>query len=231
MPRKNKKLGQRFKDLRYEQDITQDELAKNLGLSKPQISNLENGKKEPSITELKAYSNHFNVPMEYLLDMSNSRNYEHTDVSKTLGLNSYSINTLKSWLNTKPKCNLVEVLNYIFESGYGYDLFEKMRRYFFAEPEQFIVYDDAYNANSDNPFDCQLTKSKQAFVKKSESKELRAYSKNFSYDERIKLEDVQYIFQQSLYNVLHSIQESARKQDLKNSINKFEKENFEGGLL
>ncbi len=230
MPRKNKRYGLRFKNLRYEKDLTQGELAEKLGLSKPQISNLENGMREPSISELKAYSGFFSIPMEYLLNLSDSKDYQYTDVSKTLGLNDYTINALKAWQKNEPKCELVEVLNYIFESGHGYDLLEKMRRYFFAEPEQFIVYDDVYNANSNNPYDCKLSKSKQAFVK-SESKELRAYSKNFNYDERIKLDDVQYIFQQSLYNVLTKIRETAHDTNKENTISKFEKENFEDGLI
>ena len=75
MQKKNKnfKLCSRFKALReskssIERDYTQDMLAKALKISKTQISNLENGKKFPSYTELQQYSKFFNIPADYLIN-------------------------------------------------------------------------------------------------------------------------------------------------------------------
>jgi transcriptional regulator with XRE-family HTH domain len=53
--------------------ITQAELGEFIGLSASAISDLGRGKREPTITELKAYHKAFKVPLEYLLGLSNSR--------------------------------------------------------------------------------------------------------------------------------------------------------------
>ena len=72
------KVKKRFKELReelntMEKDCTQDMLAKEIGVQKPQISELENGKRLPSINELIAYSRYFKAPMEYLLGITDNR--------------------------------------------------------------------------------------------------------------------------------------------------------------
>lgn len=206
---------------------TQDELTKlirgktGISIKKPQISNLERGKRKPSKKELEAYSKYFNVPIEFLLGTKPNREYENINIGKELGLSDKTIAKLKAWQESEPKCNLVEVLNYIFEADYEYNLFQKLRLYLFAKAEQFIVYDDVYAKTSNNPFDFQL----------SASKEVRAFSKNYNFDERIKLEDVQYIFQQSLYKVLYEMREEVQKQNLENSISKFENDDFESGII
>lgn len=231
-----KKLGKRYKDLRaerdtIEKDCTQEILQSILGISKPQISTLENGR-EPSVAELKKYSSEFNVPMEYLLGLSNSRNYQYTDVSKTLGLSEATIKTLKDWVENEQKCNLVEVLNFIFESRYGGILLENLRRYFFAEAEKFIVYDDDYDKNiSKNSFDFKMSTSTKAVIKQSESKTMRICSKNHKLDEYIELKDIESIFQINLYNVLSEIKHYARAKDLENTIDTFAEGNFEDGLI
>ena len=71
--------GERFKLLREERDYeldknkkcTQGMLAKELGISNAQISDLERGVKTPSFNELVRYSDYFDVPMEYLLGKQN----------------------------------------------------------------------------------------------------------------------------------------------------------------
>ena len=82
---KYKLIKERFRALReeldtYEKDCTQDMLSKQIHIQKPQISELENGKRLPSINELQAYSRLFKVPMEYLLGISNNRYYENMTI-------------------------------------------------------------------------------------------------------------------------------------------------------
>ena len=72
-----KKIAERHKKLRqelntYDKVCTQDMLAEKLKITKTQISDLENGKREPSMTELKKYAKFFDAPMEYLLGITNS---------------------------------------------------------------------------------------------------------------------------------------------------------------
>lgn len=97
-------LAKRFKALRAEldtneRDCTQDKLAKMLYITKTQISELERGKREPSVTELKAYGKLFDVPMEYLLGLKTNRIRKYTN---NLGLEDESINILKEIQKSLP---------------------------------------------------------------------------------------------------------------------------------
>lgn len=98
MQKKNKnfKLCSRFKALReskssIERDYTQDMLAKALKISKTQISNLENGKKFPSYTELQQYSKFFNIPADYLINEKASIKNENFKLGTDLGLTDKTI--------------------------------------------------------------------------------------------------------------------------------------------
>lgn len=57
----------RFKSLRLEERLTQDELAKELKISKSAISMYENGNREPDFETLELIADFFNVDMNYLL--------------------------------------------------------------------------------------------------------------------------------------------------------------------
>ena len=62
----------RFKELRTGQQLTQDELAKYLGISKSTISMYENGNREPDFETLEIIADFFNVDMNFLLGKSNN---------------------------------------------------------------------------------------------------------------------------------------------------------------
>ena len=120
------KIGTRFRALREEldtikRDCTQDELAKKIHISKPQISELENGKRLPSISELKVYHRYFNVPMEYLLGELDCRDYEYLEKSTQTGL---SDKTIKSYNH---------ILNFLIESNHFGKLLQVLHNYFFFE--------------------------------------------------------------------------------------------------
>ena len=125
------KVKKRFKELReelntMEKDCTQDMLAKEIGVQKPQISELENGKRLPSINELIAYSRYFKAPMEYLLGITDNRHHENINAGSELGLSDEVINALKLWIEKSPKCNIISILNQIFKIGYGYTFFNAL---------------------------------------------------------------------------------------------------------
>lgn len=90
-----------FKKLRMEknpnemEDYKIKDLSKDIGIAAPKISELETGKRNASLSELKAYHKHFNVPYEYLLGESKSRYYENMALSEELGLTGESIEHLK----------------------------------------------------------------------------------------------------------------------------------------
>lgn len=107
-----------FKKLRMEKNPSEMEnfkgkdLAKELGIAAPKISELENGKRKASLSELQAYHNYFNVPYEYLLGESKSRHYENMVTSDEIGLSSESIETIKK---IKKNPTLRRILNIFIE--------------------------------------------------------------------------------------------------------------------
>ena len=58
---------ERLKELRTEKNLTQDKLAKLVGMSKMTISHWESGYCEPSIAQLIMLSNLFEVSVDYLV--------------------------------------------------------------------------------------------------------------------------------------------------------------------
>ena len=62
-------IGQKIKELRQENNLTQEELAEQLGVSPQAISRWENSTTYPDITLLPIIANMFDVTIDYLLDM------------------------------------------------------------------------------------------------------------------------------------------------------------------
>lgn len=66
----------RFRLLRDSRHLSQDELARQLGVSKSAISMYENGNREPKDLEtLEKIADFFNVDMNYLLDKNDRSTY------------------------------------------------------------------------------------------------------------------------------------------------------------
>jgi|GEM_PF-3162116 len=210
--KKYPKLGNRFKKLRKEhdtvaKDYTQDMLSKEIHIQKPQISELENGKRLPSINELQAYSKFFNTPMEYLLGTKNSRYYENMLSSEDLGLSDEVINALKFWLKESPKCNIVYILNHIFKIGYGYPLLNALSHYFYCAGIEFQLFqrEDSIKQEDENDIRhwCARRNNKVSVLT---SKEGRIAE--------IRIEDIEYIFQEKLYKLLSKIREELKKEKM-----------------
>lgn len=95
-----KELGDRYKNLRLsieeKNPISIKKLSELIGILPPRISELENGKRDMSLTELKAYHKYFKVSFEYLLgetDVS-SANEDVKIACKVTGLNENAINNI-----------------------------------------------------------------------------------------------------------------------------------------
>lgn len=65
---KNLTIGKRIKELRERTNLTQEELAKKLGISRPSISQIESGQRKISSSELEKLSQIFEISMEELLN-------------------------------------------------------------------------------------------------------------------------------------------------------------------
>lgn len=68
----DKKLfGERVRLLRSGQSATQDELARLLGVTRTQISDIENGKSTTSLERLVLLADYFGVSTDHLLGLTN----------------------------------------------------------------------------------------------------------------------------------------------------------------
>lgn len=147
-----KQLGKRYLELRESiktsnfKTYTQDKLAKDLGITKTQISDLERGEKYISITELVSYAEYFNVTMEYLLGSSNNKYHKTYNIGATLGLSDKAIQTLHSYSikNKSSDFNYMQLINFLIEN-ISSDELERIDRYLFAKPTSFLIRDEIKN--------------------------------------------------------------------------------------
>ncbi len=63
--------GDRLRALRLEHDLSQEEVAKKIGISRPAYVNYENGKSRP-VRKLKELSDLFNVTTDYIMGLSDN---------------------------------------------------------------------------------------------------------------------------------------------------------------
>ena len=70
------KIGEKIKELRKAQDVTQEKLADYLNISYQAVSKWENGLALPDITLIPALSNFFGVTSDYLLGIKADENEE-----------------------------------------------------------------------------------------------------------------------------------------------------------
>jgi len=61
-------LGRRLRGLRIENDVTQDELAFAVKISRDHLSNIENGKYPINLKNLYKLAKYFNVDIKYFFD-------------------------------------------------------------------------------------------------------------------------------------------------------------------
>lgn len=62
---------QRLKNLRIDNDLTQERMGEIIGVSQRTISHYESGKREPGLTEIKRYAQYFNVSIDYIIGLTN----------------------------------------------------------------------------------------------------------------------------------------------------------------
>ena len=77
-----------FRQLRIDRDMTQDELADALGLTKQAVSHYERGTRFPQPDRLKLISDFFNVDMDYLIGRTTEATRPLTEEEHRL-LNAY----------------------------------------------------------------------------------------------------------------------------------------------
>lgn len=68
-------IGEKIKAFREDLDMNQTELGKMVNMTQRKISYIERGKYEPSIEDIKALCNFFNVSADYLLGLKKGLEY------------------------------------------------------------------------------------------------------------------------------------------------------------
>ena len=68
-------FGEKIRILREEKELNQTELGKALNMTQRKISYIECGKFEPSIDDIKAFCNYFNISSDYLIGIKKGMNY------------------------------------------------------------------------------------------------------------------------------------------------------------
>jgi len=88
-------IGSTLKLLRVASDLKQSSLAKDLDVTANYLSLVENGKKEPSLTFLKKFSQRLNLPLGYFLwiALEDIRLPEELDLKEKM--NSLLVNILR----------------------------------------------------------------------------------------------------------------------------------------
>lgn len=84
-------LGKKIRELREENNITQQDLAKYLKVAKSTLSQYETGSRIPNDDIKKAIALKFNVSIDYLLGLTNIPNTVDDYIQKS-NTNSYHIN-------------------------------------------------------------------------------------------------------------------------------------------
>lgn len=97
-------IGNKIKELRVSQKITQNELATRLGVTKSAISSYENGSRLPSYDILIKISRIFKVSTDYLLGCVDEK-AQSVSVS---GLTENQIAAVKSYIHTFRAYNLIQ---------------------------------------------------------------------------------------------------------------------------
>lgn len=135
-------IGRRIKELRTENELTQQELAKILNVSSMSISFYENGQRKPDSEFIIACSRLFNVSTDYLLGKTNTKRIQREErigvfskrLKRVRELKGISQRQAAEDLNISP-----QNLSY-YENGRdaGYDLLIRMARYYDVTVEYLI---------------------------------------------------------------------------------------------
>lgn len=94
------KFCERLKELRREESLTQEELSKNLKITRSRLAMYEQGQRDPDTETLELIADYFNVDMDYLMGRSSSRHsanvdYYRMDLEAIIYLNKLDRNQMK----------------------------------------------------------------------------------------------------------------------------------------
>ena len=99
------KISKKFKEKRKELKLSQEEVAKSIGVDQKTISHWENGINEPQLKKLRIFCNNYNIPLSFFIDKSFIRE----------GVDSYNLNYYDSFESLeKSEFKLVNISKLFF---------------------------------------------------------------------------------------------------------------------
>lgn len=93
-------FGEALRLVRSYHDINQSDLASVLGISRSYLSEVESGKKVPSLDLLQRYASHFEIPLSSLVLFSENAGESPRDLSVKQMLGKKAVAILQ-WLEAK----------------------------------------------------------------------------------------------------------------------------------
>jgi transcriptional regulator with XRE-family HTH domain len=88
-------LSEALRLIRVFHDMKQTEVAEKLGVSKSYLSEIEKGRKRPTLDLLEKYSSNFSIPMSSILFFSESMENNHSLKSARLAVAGKIVNFMK----------------------------------------------------------------------------------------------------------------------------------------
>lgn len=107
--------------LREEKDLTQEELGKIIGTRKVSICNWEKNKAIIPLKKLNAYSNYFDVSMDYILKLSNDKNKNTSKNELDKSIIEKNIKIIREKHNLSQR-NLAKALNTTQSTIWAYEI-------------------------------------------------------------------------------------------------------------
>lgn len=196
--------GERIEELRKVMKVTQEELAKRIGISKSQLSRIENGEtKSLSSNLLIKLADEFDVSTDYILGRSNIQSRRNYDVS-SLGLSEKAIQQLVT------KRVNVQVVNCLLEHKTFPYLTRLIYTYFADITARGIqssndVLQFGYNLLAN----MELTDPKQ---KAERNRDLMAIRSQMHKPNEADLEEIKKVFLSILKDVKKDLNEQSEKQ-------------------
>jgi transcriptional regulator with XRE-family HTH domain len=91
-------IGEALRTMRVFHDMTQKDLAEKLEISKSHLSEIESGKKTPTLALLERYSHVFNIPTSSILFFSENMDEDNVPLEKARVMVSSKILALLSFI-------------------------------------------------------------------------------------------------------------------------------------
>lgn len=202
----------RLRELIKEKNITQNELASKIGVTRQAISLYTSGQSKPDISILKKITEYFEVPADYLLGLSDNRYSENMFLGKELGLSDKAIEQIKLIKEFsleqrfKSKTAPIDILNFILGLKEGDFLF------LLCDIFQYFELDYVNNTKIHDVL--QINKE---VGKKNNKSVPKVFSRKSSPDINIMEDVLLYRIQKNFINTIQEIKEIQKtKEDKRN---------------